>query len=97
MSGLEPWDVPFDHRVRRRILRCLHRGGTARTAGELSVDLNLALTEVWYHTRVLLKYDKVKALPPDNAQANAPIESLVADDPEVIALLVSTEADDEPR
>jgi hypothetical protein len=59
------------------------------------VDLNLALTEVWYHARVLLKYGKVKALPPDAAQANAPVESLVADDPEVIALLTSTEADDE--
>jgi hypothetical protein len=88
---------PLDHRVRRRILRCLHRGDTARTAGELSVDLNLALVDVWYHIRVLLKYDKVKQLPADARQANAPIESLVADDSEVVALLLSTEADDERR
>lgn len=97
MSGREPWEVPLDHRVRRRMLRALHRDKASRTAGDLSVDLNLALVEVWYHARVLAKWDTVKTLPPDTARAAAPIESLVADDPEVIALLVSTEADDEPR
>jgi len=94
MTGLE---VPFDHRARRRILRALHRDHTSRTVGELSVDLNLALVEVWYHARVLASWGKVKELPTDVDHANAPIESLVADDSEVIALLISTEADDEPR
>lgn len=94
MSGL---GIPFDHRARRRILRALHRDHTSRTVGELSVDLNLALVEVWYHARVLASWDKVKALSPDTAHASAPIESLVAGDPEVIALLVSTETADELR
>lgn len=89
--------VPFDHRARRRILRALHRDHTSRTVGELSVELNLALVEAWYHARVLASWDKVKELPTDVDHANAPIESLVADDSEVIALLSSTEADDEPR
>jgi hypothetical protein len=89
--------VPLDHRVRRRILRALHRDQASRTVGELSVDLNLALVEVWYHARVLASWGKVNELPTDVDHANAPLESLVADDSEVTALLVSTEAEDEPR
>jgi hypothetical protein len=97
MSGLGPRNVPFDHRVRRRILRCLHRDDAPHTVGELSVNLNLAMVEVWYHARILASWGKVKELPDDAEHAGASVESLVADDPEVIALLISTEANDEPR
>jgi len=89
--------VPLDHRARRRILRALHRNQSSCTVGELSVDLNLALVEVWYHARVLAGWGKVKELPTGTDHAAAPIESLVADDSEVIALLVSTETADESR
>jgi hypothetical protein len=88
--------VPLDHRVRRRILRRLHRDHTAHTVGGLSVELNLALIEVWYHTRVLARWGKIKELPSGADHANVPVESLVADDPEVAALLISTEVADEP-
>lgn len=97
--GRGAWElrIPFDHRVRRRILRRLHQDLTAHTVGGLSKQLNLASIEIWYHARVLARWDKVKELPTGTDHADVPVESLVADDPEVTALLIATEADDEPR
>jgi len=95
MNGQPP--VPLDHRVRRRILRRLHEVRDTCTAGELSTDLEMELTEVVYHARVLTKYEKVKECRRGVDLANTRFESTVADDPNVIALLISTAAEDESQ
>ncbi len=93
MNGQHP--VPFDHRVRRRILRRLHEVDDTCSASRLSTDLKLELSEVLYHAQVLAKYGKIKENRREFDRANACFESTVAEDPEVIALLISTEAEDE--
>lgn len=95
MSGQHP--VPFDHRVRRRILRRLHEVDDTCSASWLSTDLKLELSEVLYHAQVLAKYGKIKENRGELDRANARFESTVAEAPEVIALLISTEAEDEAR
>lgn len=92
-----PPPVPLDHRVRRRILRRLNEVGDARTASELSADLGLGLSEVLYHAGVLGKYEKVRESRQGGDRANIGFESAVAEDPEIITLLTSTEAEDEPQ
>lgn len=95
MNGQPP--VPLDHRARRRILRRLNEVRDTVTADELSTDLKLELTEVTYHARVLVKYQKLREHRRGRVLANTRFESTVAADPEVVALLISTEAEDEPR
>lgn len=87
--------VPLDHRARRRILRRLHEGSDTSSAAELATDLRLSETEVLYHARVLVKYEKLKERREGTNPADTRFESRVADDPEVIALLISTELEDE--
>jgi DNA-binding transcriptional ArsR family regulator len=93
MSG-QP-STPFDHRARRRILRRLHKVPDTSTAAELATDLKVAVTEVLYHARVLVKYKKIRERRRGVDPADTRFESTVADDPEVVALLISTEAEDE--
>jgi hypothetical protein len=89
--------VPLDHRTRRRMLRRLHEVGGSSTAAELSTDLKLKLTEIWYHARVLAKYRQVKEGLRGVDRADTRYESMVIDDPDVTVLLISTEAEDEPQ
>ena len=88
--------VPLDHRIRRRILRRLHIRG-ACTSSELSTNLKLELTKISYHAQVLGEYDNVTEHRRGVDRANTRFESKVADNPEVIALLAATEAEDEPQ
>ena len=85
---------PLDHRVRRCILRQLHKDFLPHTTAKLSRDLELDESEVRYHGRVLAKWQKVR-------EAEGPyglfLESLVAEDPEVIAALIATRTEDERR
>lgn len=83
---------PLDHRVRRCILRQLHKDFLPHPTAELSRDLELDEGEVRYHGRVLAKWQKVReAEGPDGLI----LESLVAEDPEVIAALIATRTEDE--
>lgn len=85
---------PLDHRVRRNILRRLHQDFLPHTTAELSRDLELDESEVRYHGGVLAKWQKVReAEGPDGLF----LESLVAEDPEIIAALIATRAEDEKR
>jgi len=93
----EQHPVPLDHRVRRRILRRLHEVDDACSAGKLSTDLKLKLPETLYHAGVLAKYGKIEESRSRVDRASTRFESSVADDSEVIALLVSTEAEDEAQ
>jgi DNA-binding transcriptional ArsR family regulator len=95
MNGQPP--IPLDHRVRRRILRRLNEFTGPHTAINLSTDLRLKLPEILYHAGVLAKYEKVAENRKGVDRADTRFESMVADDSEVIALLVSTEADDEAQ
>jgi DNA-binding transcriptional ArsR family regulator len=87
--------TPLDHRARRRIMRHLHEARGVATADELSRDLKMEVTEVAYHARVLAKYDFLEERRKGRVLADTRFESKVADDPEVIAQLLSTEAADE--
>ena len=86
--------VPLDHRVRRCILRRLHKDFAPHAARELSEDLGVETREIKYHGKVLASWRIVK-------QAEGPeglfFESLVSEDPKVIAVLISTQAEDEPE
>lgn len=93
MSAQPP--VPLDHRARRRILRRLNEVRDSATADELSTDLTIELTEVTYHARVLIKYRMLSERRRGRVLADTRFESKVADDPEIIAQLLSTEAEDE--
>lgn len=95
MNGRHP--VPLDNRVRRRILRRLNEADDTCSASKLSMDLKLNLPEVLYHAGVLAKCGKIKESRSGVDRADTHFASLVADDPEVIALLVSTEAEDEAQ
>lgn len=86
--------IPLDQRVRRRILRRLHRDFAPRTAGELSEDLGVELGEIRYHCEVLTGWRIVKQT---QGPSDFLFESSVAEDPEVIALLIATKAEDEPK
>jgi DNA-binding transcriptional ArsR family regulator len=87
--------VPLDNRARRRILRLLHEVRDGATTDELSTDLALAPTEVLYHARVLVKHRQITERRRGVDLADTHFKSMVADDPEVIALLISTKAEDE--
>lgn len=94
MNGQPP--VPLDHRARRRILRHFHEVRDTATAGELSKDLKIELTEAAYHARVLVKYKMLSERRRGRVLADTRFESMVADDLEITALLISTKAEDEP-
>lgn len=87
--------VPLDHPARRRILRSLHEVGGCATGDELSTGLRIELTEVTYHARVLVECRMLRERPGGKVLADTRFESTVADDPEVIVQLMSTEAEDE--
>jgi DNA-binding transcriptional ArsR family regulator len=89
--------VPLDHRVRRQILRRLHEVGGNMTAVELSAYLKLELPEILYHARILAKYKAVEESQGVGAPATKHFRSTVAADPDVITLLASTKAEDEPE
>jgi hypothetical protein len=88
---------PFDHQIRRRILRRLNEVDGPYVADRLSEDLKLKLNEIRYHARVLARWRTVKERRAGACHATVRYESLVADDPDVIALLNSTETQDEPQ
>lgn len=88
---------PFDHQIRRRILRRLNEVDGPYAADRLSGDLKLELNEIRYHARVLARWRTVKERRTGADPATVRYESLVADDPDVIALLNSTEAQDKPQ
>lgn len=85
---------PLDHRVRRNILRRLHHDFLPHTTAELSGDLELEESEVRYHAGVLAKWRKVRL---EEGPDGLILESLVAEDPEVIAALIATRTEDETR
>ncbi|HKI86153.1 MAG TPA: hypothetical protein VKA53_05370 [Thermoanaerobaculia bacterium] len=87
----EPPD-PLEHCVRRRILRCLHRDFAAHTTEELAASVGIDRDDVLYHCRVLAKWGTVKRY---EGPSGFLVESLVADDPEVLFLLHATEVEDE--
>jgi hypothetical protein len=90
MSNQPP--KPLDHRVRRCILRQLHKDFLPHTTAELARDLELEESEVRYHGGVLAKWQKVRETEgPDGLV----LESRVAEDPEIIAALIATRAEDE--
>lgn len=86
---------PFDHRIRRRILRRLNEVDGPCTADRLSGDLKLELNKIRYHARVLARWRTIKERRTKTGRFTVRYESLVADDPNVIALLNSTETQDE--
>lgn len=86
----EPPD-PLEHCVRRRILRRLHRDFAAHTTDELAAELGFDCDHVRYHCRVLARWGTVRRY---EGPSGILVESLVADDPEVIFLLHVTEAED---
>lgn len=83
---------PLDHRARRNILRRLHQDFLPHTTAELSGDLELEESEIRYHAGVLAKWRKVRL---EGGPDGLILESLVAEDPEVIAALIATRTEDE--
>jgi DNA-binding transcriptional ArsR family regulator len=90
-----PSAPPFDHPVRRRILRRLHANSGVRSANDLSSELGLELTTIAYHVKVLTSWRKAEALDEEDAAGARRIESKVAQNPRVLAFLDSTKAEDE--
>jgi predicted ArsR family transcriptional regulator len=84
--------VPLDHPVRRRILRGLHTDLGRRPIDDLARELRLDADQARYHAEVLARWRTVRQ---SEGSAGVHVESLVAEMPEVIALLVSTRAEDE--
>jgi len=84
--------IPLDHRVRRRILRQLHSDFGQHSIDDLARELRLDANEIQYHSEVLARWKTV-------SQTEGPdgflLESLVDEDPEVVALLISTRKEDE--
>ena len=88
----QPPFVPLDHQVRRCVLRELHRDFAQHSIDELAHKLRLDASAIRYHVEVLAKWRTVRQVKgPDGGL----LESLVAEDPEVTALLISTRAEDE--
>lgn len=85
--------VPLDHPVRRRILRQLHADLLQLSVDGLARELNLNSGEARYHAEVLTKWRTVRQV---EGPGGPLVESLAADEPDVIALLISTRSDDEP-
>jgi hypothetical protein len=84
--------IPLDHRVRRRILRQLHSDFSQHSIDDLARELCLNTSEIGYHGEVLARWKTVSRIEGPNGFL---LESLVAEDPEVIRLLMATKAGDE--
>ncbi|HEY7457075.1 MAG TPA: helix-turn-helix domain-containing protein [Solirubrobacterales bacterium] len=76
------------HPVRRRVVRRLHRDFEPRTVAELCDDLALNQGQVRYHGEVLATQGIVKQY---EGPGGLLIESLAAEDPGVISVLLSTQ------
>jgi hypothetical protein len=85
--------VPLDHPVRRRILRQLHADVLQLPVDGLARELNLSRGEARYHAEVLAKWRTIRQV---EGPTGPLVESLAAEEPDVIALLMSTRAEDEP-
>jgi hypothetical protein len=79
------------HPMRRRIIRSLHRDFEPHLSAELCDDLGLDSVEFAYHGDVLAGQGVVKQF---EGPEGLLIDSLVGDDPDVIAVLLSTQAQD---
>lgn len=77
--------------VRRGILRWLHRDFEPHHVDELCSGLSLGASEAEYHRDVLEGQRIVKQFEGPHGLL---IESRTGDDPDVIAVLLSTQADD---
>jgi hypothetical protein len=77
--------------VRRCLIRFLHSDFEAHTTDELAAGLDLGADAVRYHCKVLSEWGKVKEY---EGPAGLLVESLVAEDPEVLSVLHATEAED---
>jgi Helix-turn-helix domain len=86
------WPTPLDHRVRRRILRFLHTDFGKHSVNDVARELRLDVSEVRYHGAILAGWRKVSQIEGPDGDL---LESLVTEDPEVIALLIATKAEDE--
>lgn len=84
--------VPLDHPVRRRILRRLHTDFSRHSIDDLAGQLRLNPGTARYHAEVLAQWRTVRQ---SESPAGPQVESLAAEMPEVIALLVSTRSEDE--
>lgn len=82
---------PLELHIRRQIVRFLQSDFAAHSPDELMVALGLGADELRYHCRVLARWGTVKEYEGPSGRL---VESLVADDPEVISLLHATEAED---
>ena len=83
---------PFDHRVRRRILRQLHTDFGRHYIDDLARELCLDAREVDYHSKVLARWKTVSRT---EGPSGFLLQSLVADQPEVIRPPMATKAEDE--
>lgn len=84
--------IPLDHPVRRRILRRLHTDFLPRSIDVLAHELDVNSCNTRYHAEVLTRWRTVSQ---SESPAGPQIESLAAEMPDVIALLVSTRSADE--
>jgi DNA-binding transcriptional ArsR family regulator len=92
----DPTD-PLNHRVRRRILRHLHRCGEPLGPREVEAALGDGLSQIAYHLKTLTSYGTTReaGLAPDGDSLL--YESAVSENADVLALLAATEAEDEGR
>jgi DNA-binding transcriptional ArsR family regulator len=88
--------TPLDHRVRRCVLRCLHGSGPL-TPAEITRKLRLELKEALYHLDVLAEYGLTRERQRGGRRVETSFESQIADDDEIIELLVATRAEDEAQ
>lgn len=88
-----------NHRLRRRILRRLHESAEPLSPARLARRLHDPPGAVSYHVKVLRGCEAVARVDRRGARGpvRQPYSSLVADDPEVTALLDRTREADEPR
>ena len=88
--------TPLDHRLRRRLLRCLHGRG-ALTPAEISTELARESNEVLYHLRILVEFGMVREKQRGIRKVETSFESTIAGDASVIELLLTTRAEDEAQ
>lgn len=88
--------TPLDHRIRRRMLRCLQENG-ALTAAEISTKVRRELKEVIYHLRVLAEYGLVREKQRGIRKVEKSFEARIGGRGDIIELLLITRAKDEAQ
>jgi DNA-binding transcriptional ArsR family regulator len=87
----------LNHRTRRCILRALHASRGPSSPTRIAKALQMGLSNSSYHMNVLARFRTVKRV--DEKQVRGAMEhfyvSTVADNPNVLAILEATRAEDE--